>query len=286
MGKNKLKKFADMHDWAHVFEYAQSDYAFHDCPLKGRWHDEVFGNPNPIVLELGCGKGEYSVGLAEARPDANFIGIDIKGSRMWTGAGQALAKGLKNVVFLRTHIEFITSFFGPGEVAEIWLTFPDPQMKKVRKRLTSTRFMPDYARILQTGGLIHLKTDSRFMFAYTRAMIEANGLPVAYCSDNLYRDGSSKPLVPGRGLPFMDVAGVPNIQTFYEKQWLQRGLDIKYIRFSIPEIPLAGRSWSDKEAWVEPDVEIEPDEYRSFGRSARWIEGDVEVDAEDSSADN
>ncbi len=256
MGKNKLKKFADMKDWAHVYEYAQSLYALQDCELKGHWNERVFGNANPIVLELGCGKGEYTVGLAELFPDRNFIGIDIKGARMWTGARQADEKGIRNAVFLRTHIEFLSHFFAENEVSEIWLTFPDPQMKKTRKRLTSTRFMEDYASFLQPGGEIHLKTDSNFMFRYTEAMVETNILPVAYRTDDLYRDG---------------LQGVPNLQTFYEKQWLQRGLSIKYIRFSLPDI---------KPAWVEPDVEIEPDEYRSFGRSARWIEDDVCVTRE------
>ena len=263
MGKNKLKKFADMKDWAHVYEYAQSLYALEDCELKGHWHERVFGNDRPIVLELGCGKGEYAVGLASRCPDRNFIGIDIKGARMWTGAGQALEKGLSNVVFLRTHIEFLTHFFAPGEVAEIWLTFPDPQMKKVRKRLTSTRFMKDYASILQAGGCIHLKTDSRFMFEYTEAMIAANGLEVQFRTDDLYHDGLPEGEVSSRR--FEEQAGVPNLQTFYEKQWLQRGLSIKYVRFLVPQ----GKEW------VEPEVEIEPDDYRSFGRQARWLDDDV-----------
>lgn len=251
MGKNKLKKFEDMRSWPHVFEFAQYSYAACDCHLKGRWQEEVFGNDHPIVLELGCGKGEYAVGLAERYPDKNFIGIDIKGARMWTGASQAKEKALKNVVFLRTCIEFLSSFFAENEVSEIWLTFPDPQMKKTRKRLTSVRFMQSYQKLLRPQGCIHLKTDSRFLFSYTSEMIKANALPIAYRTEDLYRDG---------------LVGVPNIQTFYEKQWLQRGLSIKYIRFSIP--PLV--------AWQEPEVDIEPDEYRSFGRSARMLENDVD----------
>lgn len=242
-----------MHQWAHVFEYAQMDYAHTDNEWKGRWH-EVFGNDHPIVLELGCGKGEYAVGLAESCPDKNFIGIDIKGARMWTGAKAAEEKQLKNVVFLRTHIEFLTHFFAPAEVSEIWLTFPDPQMKKVRKRLTSTRFMKDYAQITHPQACVHLKTDSLFLFLYTEAMTAENGLPMAYRTEDLYRDG---------------LQGVPNLQTFYEKQWLQRGLSIKYLRFSIPEHL---RQQAD---WKEPDVDIEHDDYRSFGRTARFIEGDV-----------
>ena len=245
MGKNKLKKFADMKDWAHVYEYAQSLYALEDCELKGHWHEKVFGNDGPIILELGCGKGEYTVGLARRYPDRNFIGIDIKGARMWTGAREAAEAGIGNAVFLRTHIEFLSHFFAPGEVSEIWLTFPDPQMKKVRKRLTSTRFLADYAAVMKPGALIHLKTDSQFMFTYTCAVADENRLPVDYRTDDLYRDG---------------LQGLPDLKTFYEKQWLDRGLTIKYIRFALPE---AGH------VWTEPDIEIEPDPYRSFGRSAR-----------------
>lgn len=243
MGKNKLQKFEDMSRFAHVFEFAQFDEQ--DSPLKGHWGDQFFKNDQPIVLELGCGKGEYSVGLAELYPEKNFIGVDIKGSRMWTGAKDSHLKGLQNVAFLRTHIEFITRFFAPGEISEIWLTFPDPQMKKFRKRLTSSRFMIDYEQFLKPGGKIHLKTDSQFMYRYTVEMVKANQLPVVVETDDLYHGGW--------------VDKILSIQTFYESQWLQRGLTIKYIQFKMP----AGVDWK------EPEVEIEPDPYRSFGRSAR-----------------
>lgn len=259
MGKNKLKKFEDMRSWEHVYEYAQPEYARQDHPLKGRWHGEVFGNDHPIVLELGCGKGEYAVGLAQDCPDKNHIGIDIKGARMWTGARAAAEKGLDNVVFLRTHIEFLPQFFAENEVSEIWLTFPDPQMKKLRKRLTSTRFMKDYAHLLIPGGCLHLKTDSRFLFEYTEAMLAANSLTAQYCSDDLYRDGFQTDPLTGKRQP--GAASLPDIQTFYEKQWLSRGLSIKYLRFTLPKDII----------WHEPEVDIAPDEYRSFGRSARNI---------------
>lgn len=253
MGKNKLQKFSDMNGWSHVFEYAQYDEHGIDNPLKGNWANRVFGNENSIVLELGCGKGEYTVSLAELYPEKNFIGVDIKGARMWTGAKEAIDNGLKNVAFLRTHIEFITRFFATGEIAEIWLTFPDPQMKKVSKRLTSTRFMSDYQQFLQKNGKIHLKTDSMFMYRYTSEMIRKNALNIIVDTDDLYHFGLADKIL--------------SIQTFYEKQWLQRGLNIKYIQFEIPS----------ELNWQEPDVEIEPDPYRSFGRSSRNFVTDVKT---------
>lgn len=243
MGKNKLKKFDDMSGWTHVIQQAQFEATDHS--LKGCWNADFFKNDAPIVLELGCGKGEYTVGLAKLYPEKNFIGIDIKGARMWTGAKDAYDQGLTNVAFIRTHIEFIQRFFAVGEIAEIWLTFPDPQMKKLRKRLTSTRFLMAYHQLLKPQGVIHLKTDSSFMFEYTKAVVHANALPVVLQTDDLYHSE--------------EVNQLPKIQTFYETQWLLRGLLIKYIQFKLTENP----------NWTEPDVEIEPDPYRSFGRSAR-----------------
>ena len=245
MGKNKLQKFKDMSQWPHVFEFAQSNNFIQDNSLKGNWGKSFFKNNNPIILELGCGKGEYTVSLAELYPENNFIGIDIKGARMWTGAKESFEKDLKNVAFLRTHIEFITRFFAPGEVSEIWLTFPDPQMKRANKRLTSAHFMTNYQEFVKPGGKIHLKTDSQFMFKYTVEMTKANRLPVLFETDDLYHSGL--------------VDKILSIETFYESQWLQRGLTIKYVKFEIP----AGGTF------VEPIIKIEPDSYRSFGRSAR-----------------
>ena len=168
MGKNKLEKFADMARYPHVFEYPYSAVDNVPFDMKGNWHQQFFKNDNPIVLELGCGRGEYTVGLGRMFPDKNFIGVDIKGARMWTGATESLEAGMKNVAFLRTNIEIIDRFFAPGEVSEIWLTFSDPQMKKATKRLTSTFFMERYRRFLKDGGTIHVKTDSNFMFTYTK----------------------------------------------------------------------------------------------------------------------
>lgn len=242
MGKNKLKKFSEMERIDFVFQYPWAVLRQEGFPLRGRWREEVFHNDRPIILELGCGKGEYTVGLASARPDANYIGVDIKGARMWTGATDAQRRGLKNVAFLRTDIELLPSFFAPGEVNEIWITFPDPQMKKVRKRLTSTRFLDLYRQVLKDGGIINLKTDSPFLYTYTSIMADENSLPVEVRTDNLYASAAADDIL--------------KIRTYYEQQWLDRGLTIKYIRFALPA----------EGALTEPEVEIEHDTYRSFSR--------------------
>lgn len=245
MGKNKLQKFADMREFTNVYEFATFNNSRQECELKGHWGEKVFGNNHPIVLELGCGKGEYTVGLARKYTDKNFIGIDIKGARMWTGAKEAIEEHISNAAFLRTHIEFIETFFGPEEISEIWLTFPDPQMKKVTKRLTSSGFLKLYGRILRDNGLIHLKTDSTFMFTYTTELVRLNNYPVIFQTDNLYHSGLDDDIL--------------SIKTYYEQQWLSRGIDIKYIQFQLVK----------KETITEPDIEIEPDSYRSFGRNRR-----------------
>ena len=245
MGKNKLAKFDDMAGYPHVFQYPFGVLKEQGFPMQGHWNEQFFKNDHPIVLELGCGKGEYTVGLGRLFPEKNFIGVDIKGARMWSGAKESLESGMTNVAFLRTSIELIAHFFAPGEVSEIWITFPDPQMKKVNKRLTSTRFMKLYREILSGDGLIHLKTDSNFMFTYTRCMIEENHLPVDVLTEDLYHSGMADEIL--------------SIKTYYEQQWLDRGLNIKYIKFHLP-----------KEGELhEPDVEIELDEYRSYNRSKR-----------------
>lgn len=246
MSKGKLAKFADMASYPHVFEYPFS--VVEDVPfeMRGSWRERFFKNDHPIVLELGCGRGEYAVGLARRYPDCNFIGVDIKGARMWSGATEALQEGLKNVAFLRTNIESIDRFFAPGEVQEIWLTFSDPQMKKATKRLTSTYFLQRYRHFLVDGGLIHLKTDSNFLFTYTKYVVEENRLPLEACTADLYAC---------EGVSSLDLS----IRTYYEQQWLSRGLSIKYLCFRLPAIG----------ALVEPDVEIELDDYRSYNREKR-----------------
>lgn len=245
MGKNKLQKFADMAAYPHVFEYPYSVAENVPFEMKGKWHESFSKNNNPIVLELGCGRGEYTVGLGRMFPDKNFIAVDIKGARMWSGATESISEGLTNVAFLRTNIEIIERFFAEGEVSEIWLTFSDPQMKKATKRLTSTYFMNRYRQFLKPDGIIHVKTDSNFMFTYTRYMIEENKLPVLFITEDLYHSN----LVD-------DILG---IKTYYEQQWLDRGLSIKYIKFALPQDGVL----------KEPDVEIELDSYRSYNRSKR-----------------
>ncbi|MBR5843086.1 MAG: tRNA (guanosine(46)-N7)-methyltransferase TrmB [Bacteroidaceae bacterium] len=245
MAKNKLQKFADMETYSHVFQYPFAVLKERGFDMRGKWNEMFFHNDNPIVLELGCGKGEYAVGLARRYPNKNFIGVDIKGARMWSGASEAKAEGIENVAFLRTHIELITHFFAPGEVSEIWITFPDPQMKKTRKRLTSTRMLELYREILTENGIIHLKSDSPFLYTYTRAMVQENNFPILIDTDDLYNSGIDD-----------DILG---IKTFYEQQWLERGKSIKYIKFI----------YESRSELIEPDIEIELDDYRSFNRSKR-----------------
>ena len=251
MGKGKLAKFADMETYENVFQYPYSVVEHVPFDMQGHWHEQYFHNDNPIVLELGCGKGEYTVGLAKMYPDVNFIGVDIKGARMWTGATQALNEGLKNVAFLRTNIEVIDRFFSQGEVSEIWLTFSDPQMKNPRKRLTSTWFLNRYRHFLSDGGFIHLKTDSNFLFTYTTYLVEKNHLPIEYRTEDLYGNHNSQFSILNSQLL--------SIQTYYESMWIARGLNIKYMKFCLPH---------DGEL-VEPDVEIELDDYRSYHRDKR-----------------
>ena len=249
MGKGKPQKFAEMETFSNVFQYPFSVIENVPFEMKGHWREQYFHNDNPIVLELGCGKGEYTVELARLYPQVNFIGVDIKGARMHKGAKEALTAGLSNVAFLRTNIEIIDRFFAKDEVQEIWLTFSDPQMKNPRKRLTSTYFMNRYRHFLVDGGLIHLKTDSNFLFTYTTYMVEANRLPLLFRTEDLYHtDGIDE-----------ETRKILSIQTFYEAQWIARGLNIRYMKFHLPQ----------QGELVEPDVEIPLDDYRSFHRDKR-----------------
>ena len=246
MSKNKLQKFDEMETFEHVIQAPYNKIEQDNFYLKGNWTKDFFKNENQIILELGCGKGEYTVALAERNPKFNYIGVDIKGARLYNGAKEAFDKGLKNVAFLRTNIEIIGQFFGEEEIAEIWLTFPDPQMKKNRKRLTSTLFLNKYKYFLKKEGIIHLKTDSNFQYLYTLAMVQLNNFEILAETDNLYES--------------VLLSETLQIKTFYEKQWLSRGITIKYLAFIL----------TDK-VFIEPDIDIEKDEYRSFGRSAQDI---------------
>jgi tRNA (guanine-N7-)-methyltransferase len=219
VGKKKLSRFAEMETFDHVVQPSFDEVFKKDYKLKGKWGDEFFGNHQPLILELGCGKGEYTVGLAKNNPDANFIGIDIKGTRMWRGAKTALENNMKNVGFLRTRIGLINSFFGNNEVSEIWVTFPDPQPKKYYKRLTSTRFLGYYQKFIKNNGFINLKTDSAELYTYTKKLIELNNMDLVKDTDNLYNSDL--------------VDETLSIKTFYEQQWLEQGKPIHYLRFKL-----------------------------------------------------
>lgn len=241
MGRSKLEKFADLHTYSNVLEVEYNDIKQDNHPLRGKWNSDFFKNNNPIILELGCGKGEYTVGLAELDSSKNYLGVDIKGNRMWSGATYALENNLENVGFLRTHIELISQFFAPNEVSEIWLTFPDPQLMRTKGRLTSTRFISSYLKFLKPNGIVHLKTDSNFLYQYTIAMAQTNNFDIIANINNIYKQE--------------EIDQTLLIKTYYEKQWIDRGLKIKYISF-VPR----------QNKLIEPTVDIEPDTYRSFGR--------------------
>lgn len=247
-----------METFKNVFQYPYGVISEVPFEMRGHWHEQYFHNDNPIVLELGCGKGEYTVGLARVYPNINFIGVDIKGARIYTGAKQALEEGLDNVAFLRTSIEIIDRFFSEDEVQEIWLTFSDPQMKNVHKRLTSTFFMNRYRRFLIDGGIVHLKTDSNFLFTYTTYMVNVNQLLVLFRTEDLYGNELSEGRVAENQMD-EKIREILGIHTYYENQWIERGLNIKYMKFQLPR----------EGELVEPDVEIELDDYRSFKRTKR-----------------
>jgi len=220
--KNKLKRFSENETFDNVFQPTREEVVGNEFPLRGKWNDEFFKNDNPIVLELGCGKGEYSVGLAERFPEKNFIGIDIKGARFWRGAKTAVESGMNNVAFVRTQIELIQHIFAKNEVSEIWITFPDPQIKykRTKHRMTNAAFLENYKNILKPSGLMHLKTDSEFMHGYTLGLLHGLGHEVLYANHNIYKN---------EGAP----AEVTGIQTFYESQYLEVNKPITYIQFRI-----------------------------------------------------
>jgi len=220
--KNKLKRFKENETFSNVFQPTREEVISNQLPLKGKWRTDFFKNNNPIVLELGCGKGEYSVGLAERNSNKNFIGIDIKGARFWRGAKTAVENGINNVAFLRTQIELIEHCFDADEVDEIWITFPDPQIKykRTKHRMTNAEFLNNYKKILKPNGLMHLKTDSEFMHGYTLGLLHGLGHEVLYANHNIYKN---------EGAP----ADVTSIQTFYESHYLEVNKPITYIQFRI-----------------------------------------------------
>ena len=244
MGKNKLRKFSELSEIDFVYQYPFARLAAEGFPMRGRWH-EVFGNDRPIVLELGCGKGEYTVGMARKDPSRNYIGDDNKGARMHSGATAAKREGLTNVAFIRTSIELLERFFAPGEVADIWITFPDPQMQKVNKRLTGTRFCSMYRRVAAPGCLVRLKSDSPFLYTYTERMARENGLRIAADTADLYGEGYTT-TEPWLG-----------IRTHYEQQWLNRGLTIKYLAFCLDGDAELAEPYAD---------DIPRDTYQSYSR--------------------
>ena len=235
MGKNKLRKFNDLGNFPNVFEPAVDEVFDKDFKLKGNWSSRHFKNNHPIILELGCGKGEYTVGLANRFPEKNFVGIDIKGARLWVGAKQAVQGNITNASFIRTRIEFIKSFFTADEVDEIWVTFPDPQLKRRRnkKRLTSSRFLNSYREFLRDGGVVHLKTDNTVLYHYTFELVKQNELPIVYATEDLY--GSDQAEI------------VFGITTYYEAQFISDGLNIQYLSFRLPR---------DK-VIIEPKIRVE-----------------------------
>ncbi|MBP1839292.1 tRNA (guanine-N7-)-methyltransferase [Formosa algae] len=220
--KNKLKRFRENETFDNVFQPTREELVEDAFELKGHWNEKVFKNNNPLVLELGCGKGEYSVGLAQKFPNKNFIGIDIKGARFWRGAKTAVEDGIPNVAFLRTQIELIQHAFAEAEVDEIWITFPDPQIKykRTKHRMTNTHFLQKYKSILKPDGIMNLKTDSEFMHGYTLGLLHGEGHEVLYANHDVYKQEGSP-------------EEVTEIQTFYESQYLVKGKAITYIRFKI-----------------------------------------------------
>ena len=316
MGHDKLRKFAENETFTCLLQPSSAEiladgyFSLRDHKIKGRWNAEMFDAPRPIVLELGCGKGEYTVALAERDPSRNYIGVDIKGARLWKGAKYAETHHLGNVAFLRTRIELINAFFAPGEVDEIWLTFSDPQIRRENARLSSPLFLERYARLLRPGGIIHLKTDSRFLHEYTKAVCRQNGLDVIACTEDLYRDGAISAEPAAESLPENSVAeslsdagamrtgavdvlsddgamptvagalstepaSIPlearEVQTFYETIFRSQGYRINYIAFRLGSPDASVSDTSAGSLFQSPDRELFNPEYW------RSIEGERQI---------
>lgn len=266
MGHGKLKKFKENETFSCLLQPSADEVmvprqegehgnalVLKEHPIKGHWNEKMFGKPQPIVLELGCGRGEYTVDLARRRPDFNYIGVDIKGARLWKGAKDVAESGLDNVAFLRTRIEFIEAFFAPGEISEIWLTFSDPQMKSENSRLSGPMFLERYRKFLKPGGIVHLKTDSRFLHQYTLETVTQNGLKLLACTEDLYGSGrdilykSEEMSVCGKDA----VDAVFNVQTYYERMFLAMGLKITYMAFQVEKDGAYVAPQWDEKHWRE-----------------------------------
>ena len=221
MSRNKLEKFAENSTFPNFFQLPYEEISMKEAPIRGRWHSDFFKNDNPIVLELGCGRGEYTIELAKRYPNKNFIGIDRKGARMWKGCKYSIVNEMNNVAFIRSQIQFIPHFFAENEVNEIWLTFPDPQPKrsKVNKRLTASYYLDIYRQVLCSGACIHLKTDNKQLFDFTLEVIERLDYNILERNEDVYGSNSKS----------LDL----DIQTYYEKMWLEQGLTIYYLKFCM-----------------------------------------------------
>ena len=237
--KDKLRKFRENETFGCLYQPSIEEVLRRDYRLKGRWGEEVFHNSNPICIELGCGKGEYTIALSKMFSDMNFIGIDIKGARLWKGAKTAHTEQLPNVAFIRTRIEFIESLFAENEISQIWITFPDPQIKRPKKRLTGPLFLKRYFKFLKKGGLVNLKTDSRFLHEYTLALIKQNNLPLSEANIDIYGSGRADEIL--------------SIKTFYEAYYLKQEFPITYLAFSIDKDTVAEPKW-DEEYWEKEEM--------------------------------
>ena len=257
MGKNKLARWNELGSFQNVIQPEIGEVSGKDHPIKGKWNSEIFKNSNPVVLELGCGKGEYTVELGRIFPDNNYIGVDIKGARMWRGAKTSNENRMTNVAFLRTRIEFINSFFSADEVDEIWITFPDPHpgAKNTNKRLTSPVFLEKYLSFLKENGIIHLKTDNTELYKFTGSVIRKHRLKLLASTDDLYSKGHvadnmnleiSKSINhPGEISDFFE--NILSIKTHYEKQFLVKGMKITYLAFRLKKENFTDYAGSTKE---------------------------------------
>lgn len=234
MGKNKLRRFKENLTFSSLIQPTFDELYNGEHALKGEWGAQHFKNDNPIVLELGCGRGEYTVALASLYPNKNFIGVDIKGARLWRGARTVEEESIKNAAFARLRIEFIESMFGENEISEIWITFPDPFVKRAKKRLLSSLFLSKYQNILKDGGIVHLKTDSGYLYHYTVALLEQNGVEIVEATEDLYRESGKN-------------HNVLSIKTTYEALFSSKGIPIKYITFKLPRaVKLVEPIWDEE----------------------------------------